>query len=334
MTVPVVSIIVPTYNRCHYLPGALGSLVTLETAGAFEYEIIVVDNGSDDDTRAVVSSIADECTVSVRYVLEEREGVARARNAGIRAAKGDWLAFFDDDQLAAPDWLSQFFTAVEVTRGECFGGAVRVDLPEEELSGIGAAARETYLRESPRRYGDLGIRRYPRNEYPGTGNLFLTRNVISRAGGFNESMVRGGEDFDLALRILRAGFDMWFVPGAVVRHKVSAGRLSPDFMRWDAYLGGILQASLDHTYRGGVSAVLLCLARLGKALAVALPQLLLARATGDSASATRHEMNIRRQLGYVRGLLMALFPRVFPEEELNRKHSFRRRREVEQGGHS
>lgn len=329
MAVPFVSIIVPTYNRSEYLPGALGSLIAQEINGEFEYELIVVDNGSSDNTEAVVESIAEGCTIPVQYVVEKREGVAQARNAGIRASKGDWLAFFDDDQIAATDWLKQFFSAVEITRAECFGGAVHIDLPEEELRQISATARETYLRESPQRYRNLGIRRYPRNEYPGTGNLLLTRNIITRVGGFDVNMVRGGEDFDLAIRILRAGFDMWFVPNAVIRHKVLANRLAPDFMRWDAFLGGILQASLDHKYRRAPFAVFFCFARIGRALTIILPQLIYSKVTGDSAATMAHEMKLRRQAGYVKGLQMALFPRIFSEEKLNQRCSFRKRREVE-----
>jgi GT2 family glycosyltransferase len=329
MAVPFVSIIVPTYNRSHFLPGALGSLITQETNGEFEYELVVVDNGSTDDTKTVVETIARGSPVPVRCLLERREGVACARNAGIRASKGDWLAFFDDDQIAVSDWLSRFIAAVEITRGECFGGGVHVDLPESELSRIRAPDRETYLRESPQRYRGQGIRRYPRNEYPGTGNLFLSRNIISEVGGFDESMVRGGEDFDLAMRILQAGFEMWFVPDAMIRHKVSANRLKPDFMRWDAYLGGVLQASLDVKYRSAPTALVLCGARVGKCLAVLLPKLIFTKVTGDSGASVPVEMSLRRQMGYARGLLMALFPRAFPEEALNEQCSFRKRREVE-----
>jgi hypothetical protein len=142
-------------------------------------------------------------------------------------------------------------------------------------------------------------------------------------------MVRGGEDFDLAMRILQAGFEMWFVPDAIIRHKVSANRLRPEFMRWDAYLGGVLQASLDVKYRSATTALVLCGARVGKSLAILLPKLIFSKVTGRSAASVPVEMSLRRQMGYVRGLLMAFFPRVFPEDALNEQRSFRKRREVE-----
>ena len=103
----LISVIVPTYNRCEMLADALASLFRQETNGEFSYEIVVVDNASTDATKAVVQQAAAEAPAPVRYVHHDVPGDAPPRNRGIAEARGTWIAFFDDDQLAAPDWLLQ-----------------------------------------------------------------------------------------------------------------------------------------------------------------------------------------------------------------------------------
>ena len=115
MNVPLISVIIPTYNRCEMLRGALESLLHEETGGEFAYEIIVVDNASTAATKAVVEQVAADAPVPVRYFYQEIPGPAPARNCGVAEAQGDWLAFFDDDELATPDWLLQLHRAALTT---------------------------------------------------------------------------------------------------------------------------------------------------------------------------------------------------------------------------
>ena len=98
-----VSVIIATFNRCERLVAALQSLF----AGPRDlpFEVIVVDNGSTDGTRAAVQRMAD-AGHPVRYVHELRRGASPARNAGARAARAPILAFMDDDQQASPGWVA------------------------------------------------------------------------------------------------------------------------------------------------------------------------------------------------------------------------------------
>ena len=102
MDTPLISIIVPTYNRYDMLRGALESLIHQETEGELSYELIVVDNASTDDTKALVEDVAAEAPVRVRYLYEETPGPGAARNCGLAHAQGEWIAFFDDDDVPAP----------------------------------------------------------------------------------------------------------------------------------------------------------------------------------------------------------------------------------------
>ncbi|NOT61460.1 MAG: glycosyltransferase family 2 protein, partial [Acidobacteria bacterium] len=97
-----VSILICTRNRAASLARTLQSLLALEWTGAYEREIVIIDNGSTDDTRAVAERFP-----AVRYVYESRAGLSIARNAGIRHSDGELIAFTDDDVLVAPDWCDE-----------------------------------------------------------------------------------------------------------------------------------------------------------------------------------------------------------------------------------
>ena len=98
----IVSAVVCTYRRAPYLAKALESLArqSLPKAG---YEVIVVDNACEEEVRVLVSSYAAEAQVS--YIAESRVGLSQARNRGLENARGEFVAFLDDDAVAAPGWL-------------------------------------------------------------------------------------------------------------------------------------------------------------------------------------------------------------------------------------
>ncbi|MDY0039233.1 MAG: glycosyltransferase family A protein, partial [Desulforhabdus sp.] len=94
----VVSVIIPTYNRASFLKEALDSVLLQQNA---EMEVIVVDDGSTDDTAAIVESFGR----AVTYLYQSNAGVSAARNTGIKAARGRWLALLDSDDLWLPGKL-------------------------------------------------------------------------------------------------------------------------------------------------------------------------------------------------------------------------------------
>jgi len=129
-----ISVNVCTYNRAEMLRGALESLICQKTDGKFSYEIVVVDNASTDDTKAVVKQVSKNSPVPIRYIFEENKGVAQARNRGVKGSQGAWIAFFDDDQFAEADWLRELYSTALLTRAPIVGGAVHVDLPTEQAT--------------------------------------------------------------------------------------------------------------------------------------------------------------------------------------------------------
>lgn len=97
-----ISVIIPTYNRAHTLPRSLGSLLK-QTLSRSQFDVIIVDDGSTDDTEAVLATY--EGVLPLTVINQRHAGVSAARNAGIQASDSEIIVFFDDDARAEPDWL-------------------------------------------------------------------------------------------------------------------------------------------------------------------------------------------------------------------------------------
>ncbi len=305
-TKPLISIVVPTFNRAHWLGGALASLVNQEPDERFEFEVIVVDNASADNTRDVVDRAAAESSVPIHYLHQSKPGDAPTRNAGVRAARGQYVAFFDDDQFADGRWLSELYSAAQSTQAAIVGGPVLLDLPEAQLQQLGPICRQA-LREImfyPK------LQSYEPGDLPGTGNALVERGVFERVGTFDESMVSGGSDSDFFLRAREAGCELWYSPRAIIRHRISAERLSPEFFRWDALSGGAGQATqVDFKHRGLPTVLALCLCRVAHTSLVHVPAWLWAMLRGQEGRALGRRTRIWRTEGYVRATLSLLAPR-------------------------
>jgi glycosyltransferase involved in cell wall biosynthesis len=207
-----VSVIVPTYNRAEYLRQALSSVLDQSGVSA---EVIVVDDGSTDETPHVVESYSDR----VRYVRQTNQGPAAARNHGLRLARGDYVAFLDSDDYYVPGILSKLLAvlAAQPTPGAVQGGFVHVAADGEQLS------IEEPWREAPQLDLDTCIRLKP--AYLAT--MMLSREWIERVGGFDTAL-RQGEDVDLLIRLVAAGCSVEWLPRPVTYHRRHPGNMTHD----------------------------------------------------------------------------------------------------------
>ena len=222
---PDISIVVCTHNRAAMLRDALASLVKLETGGRFTYEIVLVDNASTDETPQVALSVSKSAP-SLRYVVEGKKGIATARNRGYREAKGEWIAFFDDDQFADRRWLLDLFTYAQQYNLRAVGGPVYLKLPEGQQRDLHPFVR-MLLGES--RLGSQPFA-YSLKVSPGTGNLMLHRSVFQQVGQFDEAFAVRAEDTDLFCRMWKARIEAWYVPTAIVHHVTPQSRLEEDYL--------------------------------------------------------------------------------------------------------
>lgn len=230
---PDISIVVCTHNRAAMLRDALGSLARLETNRRFSYEIVVVDNASSDETPQVVLELT-KAAPALRYVMEGKKGIATARNRGYREAKGEWIAFFDDDQLADPRWLLALYNHARQNNLRAVGGPVHLKLPagcERRLhSFVRMLLGESRLGSAPFAYSPKFT--------PGTGNLMLHRSVFEQVGLFDEAFAVRSEDTDLFCRMWKAGIEAWYVPAAIIHHVTPTQRLEEQYLMRLATLTG------------------------------------------------------------------------------------------------
>jgi len=310
---------VPTYNRAEWLAEALQTLIQLETNSDFSCEIVVVDNASTDATEETVARVAEGAAVPVKYVYEEQPGDAPARNRGIQEAQGEWLAFFDDDQFAEPDWVAKLHETAMHTGSPIIGGPVHLDLSEEQLEELSPICRET-LREL-RLYDE--IHPYAEKEAPGGGNALVARAVFESVGLFDVSMTNGGSDSDFFERARAAGHKMIYSPHAVIRHRVPEQRLSVEYFKWDALQGHDNIACIDHKSKSRLALLAICVGRLGQALLVNLPLCLWARVRGNARDVLSRQIRLWRAEAYIRRTLSLLAPRLFPQTAFIESLNFR-----------
>jgi glycosyltransferase involved in cell wall biosynthesis len=185
--VPEVTVVIPTRNRAPLLAGALSSALAQEEV---DIEVIVVDDGSTDETQARLARIGDTRLRLLRH--ETPEGVARARNAGLALAAGEWIAFLDDDDLWLPRKLRRQLDAAAAAGGSfAYGGAIVTDDGTGVRQEVPAPRADTIAREV-----------LARNVVPGGCSNAIARTELVRAvGGFDESLARLA-DWDLWIRLL------------------------------------------------------------------------------------------------------------------------------------
>lgn len=199
---PFLSIVIPCFRSGEPLTWQLDALVHQRSAPP--REILLCDNGGNPGLAEVVqavSPLSDDVQIRIIEATKHR-GAAYARNRGIAAARADLLAFCDDDDLVHPDWCRQ---AVDLLAEHpvVSGGIVVMD--HGDLEALGPAERRAILEERtmpvpprPARRGSIGPALMG-------GNFAARREVLVSVGGFDSSLVRGGEDNDLAYRLEQAG---------------------------------------------------------------------------------------------------------------------------------
>jgi GT2 family glycosyltransferase len=303
MALPLATVVVCTYNRAALLPDALESLERLSTNGRFEYEVLVVDNASTDDTPRIVREFATRRPDLFRGVRESRPGVSAARNRGVAEARGEWIAFFDDDQLADTQWLSELIALAERRRTDCVGGSVRPKLPYGCLRRPGPFVR-VLLGETVGRDSEAP---YTRKFAPGCGNLMVRRAVFDRVGLFDETLTTGGEDTDLFRRIRAAGIVGWYSPTALVWHCIPAERLEADSLLWSATRIGGHVARRERRERGAVGFLPLAGLRAAQWLVATGPKRWLAWFRGDLERKLDNACLTRFFAGYVAAAKESVF---------------------------
>ncbi len=296
MKKPHISVVVCTFNRASELSLALRSLYHLVTEDRFTYDVVVIDNASTDSTSQSIASAAQESPVPLRGVHESRKGVVYARNRGIAEAQGEWVAFFDDDQLADPRWLVELLTIAEQKQSRCVGGAVWLKLPAEHAHRKLKPKVRMLLGEA--RWSSEPMA-YSVRTGPGAGNLMLHRSLFTEVGGFDENILGRGEDTDLYFRIRAIGETCWFSPYAIIHHLIPASRLTEAFFRRLSVGMGEGVAVHELANDGAAKFSVIWFAKIMRAVFVDGPLFWVAKLTGNREEALDRICRISLEQGHM-----------------------------------
>lgn len=210
-----VSVIVPVYNAGGEIRDCLESLLSLDYPKG-DYEVVVVDNNSDDSTAEVVKRYP------VSYVFEGKRGSYNARNAGVRSSGGDFIAFTDADCIADGRWLKNLLDGFKDPDVGVVGGGVKAYKPEtlvERYSAIKALPQDDFVhRPMP---------------FAATANAAFRRSVLEDVGWFDGNFTSGGDE-EVCWRIKKKGYKIAHRQDAVVyhRHRKTAGELFRLYARY------------------------------------------------------------------------------------------------------
>jgi len=222
---PLFSVVISTRDRASQLAGCLRKLAGQDYP---DFEVVVVDNApTTDEVRAVARDAALDC----RYVREDRPGLSRARNAGVGAARGDLIAFLDDDEEADPHWLAELLRGFR--SGDDIGCVSGMILPaaldtqaQEWFEQFGGHSKGRGFTPAvfSARHGHKGQSPlYPLPPFGAGGNMAFRREALAAIGGFDVALgagtaACGAEDTYAFSRVLLGGYRMAYQPSALVRH--------------------------------------------------------------------------------------------------------------------
>jgi len=240
---PKISVVVCTYNRANLLRKALHSLAG-QTLDEPLYEVLIINNNSTDNTRIVAEEFV-RLNKNFRLLNENKQGLSHARNRGWKEAKGEIIAFLDDDAVACGKWLKSYIDVFESHNPGCAGGKIEIEweierpkwLSDHYLKFLGyldISETAQFLRK-PSLYG---------------GNFAIRKSTLKELNGFNtefgrgKSDLAGNEEIELQNRLINIGKTVYYNPDSIIYHFASSSRLKLSWFIKRSYWQGVSDAKV------------------------------------------------------------------------------------------
>ncbi|MGO4145616.1 glycosyltransferase family 2 protein [Paenarthrobacter sp. YAF11_1] len=202
---PLVSIVISTYNRADYLDDCLNSILAQSLQ---DFEVILVDDGSTDHTRDVITSFADS---RIRYFARENHGISASRNFGADKARGAFIAVHDDDDIMLPWRLERQLESLEPGDHGSFGVSVHFDNSTGEVHRL---VHRLFNMQTALRYGNNP-----------THPTWLIRADIFKKFRYDETL-KSGVDNNIALRMVRSGVKMKHTGENLILRRLHSGQIT------------------------------------------------------------------------------------------------------------
>jgi glycosyltransferase involved in cell wall biosynthesis len=232
-----ITIAIPTYNGAERFPLVLDGLYEQTQTKEITWEVIVIDNNSRDDTAQIVQNYQKKWgdAIALDYFFEARQGLAFARERAIQEAKGELVAFLDDDNIPAKDWVYQAVQfSLKYPRAGAYGGRILADFEVDPPENINKIIGFFAIRDR----GDRANLYKPKvlSLPPGAG-LVVRKKVWQECcaesyqfiGRIGDSML-GGTDYEMLVYIYKIGWEIWYNPEMSLKHKIPAHRLEKDYL--------------------------------------------------------------------------------------------------------
>jgi glycosyltransferase involved in cell wall biosynthesis len=226
-----ISVVIPAFNYGCYLPQTISSVLNQTRPAS---EVLVIDDGSTDDTPGTVLSLSAGASIPLRYIHQQNAGLSVARNTGIRETRHPYIAFLDADDL----WESRLL--------ECVMERYAQLPPEYGLVATGSSrmdadgARIALPNRQWDTDGEFNVRDFCLRNRPLSSSVVIRREVFDAIGGFDTEL-RSSEDRDLWIRATAAGFRFWFINEPLCRIRRHAGNMSKSAPRMKANSGLVLR---------------------------------------------------------------------------------------------
>ena len=242
------SVIVCTYNRDKHLGRALESLIR-QDFDKNNYEIIVVDNNSTDNTSEIIKNFKQKYPdFNIITALETHQGLSFARNKGIELSRGNYISFIDDDAIARKDYISKIaFYTRKYPKIFAFGGKV---LPRYE-NGKEPVWMSHYI-ERIISIVDMGEKvKMFKKSYPVGCNMIFKKEIFEKIGGFNTDLRLRSDDKYIFNKIKKAGYEVLYLPQVVVEHFIDDYRTKKEYVVRISRLNGRAENIRINTLENG-----------------------------------------------------------------------------------
>lgn len=243
----LITVIICTYNRCDLLKSVMETLIDQKLPPDY-YELIIVDNNSNDSTKEFVQKFTvQNSKYNIRYILEPNQGLSHARNRGWKEAKGEYVAYTDDDCKIPADWLTVAKNTIEKYSPDVFGGPYFA----------------FYLSDKPKWFKDeygshvqcAEFRELYSNEFLDGANMFFRCSILEEMGGFDPNLGMKGKTIGygeetallLTIRERKPEYSILYNPDLFVYHLVPAQKMNLAWNIKNKFKDGIFSAKIFAT---------------------------------------------------------------------------------------
>ncbi|MGO9641305.1 MAG: glycosyltransferase [Candidatus Acidiferrales bacterium] len=231
MNCPHISVCVCTFKRAQLLRQLLDRLANQQTEGLFTYSVVVADNDMAGSAQPVVAAFSAASSLLVTYCLEPQQNIALARNRALRHAEGEWIAFIDDDEFPAEDWLRHLYQACKADGVDGVLGPVKPHFENEPPEWV----KKGRFFERPSHATGFKLNW---NETR-TGNVLFRKSILSGVDvAFRTQFDTAGEDMDFFRRMMERGCTFIWCDEAVAYEVVPASRCTRSYLLRRALLRG------------------------------------------------------------------------------------------------